>query len=304
AVEVTKFSLLLKLLENENAGSIDNFLVKYKQKVLPNLEDNIKCGNSLVDNTYFEYNPDAIENDELLFKLKPFNWVKEFPFLTETNGFDALVGNPPYVRIQNIVKYSIEEIDYFQSDISGYTVATSEAFDKYYLFIQRGISLIHEYGVLGYIVPHKFFIVKGGKSLRSFITTNASLYKILHFGVTQVFPNRSTYTAILILYKKEREEFYFKRIRRITSDLSVDDIHYDNYLSNKYQSLPWVFVSKPTEVVFEKIGSGNVIALQSIAEIAVGLQTSADKTYIFQPVAETESTYIFESKGIQYEVEK
>lgn len=304
AVEVTKFSLLLKLLENENAGSIDNFLVKYKQKVLPNLEENIKCGNSLVDNTYFEYNPDAIENDELLFKLKPFNWLEEFPFLVETNGFDALVGNPPYVRIQNIVKYSIEEIDYFQSEISGYTVATSEAFDKYYLFIQRAINLINDNGVLGYIVPHKFFIVKGGKSLRSFITTNASLFKILHFGVTQVFPNRSTYTAILILDKKEREEFYFKRIRRITSDLSVDAIHYDNYLSNKYQSLPWVFVSKPTEVVFERIGSGNVIALQSIAEIAVGLQTSADKIYIFQPVAETESTYIFESKGIQYEVEK
>lgn len=304
AIEVTKFSLLLKLLENENAGSIDNFLVKYKQKVLPNLEDNIKCGNSLVDDTYFEFNPEAIENDELLFKLKPFNWLEEFPFLTETNGFDALVGNPPYVRIQNIVKYSIEEIDYFQSDISGYTVATSEAFDKYYLFIQRAISLINDNGVLGYIVPHKFFIVKGGKSLRSFITTSASLFKILHFGVTQVFPNRSTYTAILILDKKEREEFYFKRIRRITSDLSVDAIHYDNYLSNKYQSLPWVFVSKPTESVFEKIGSGNVIALHSIAEIAVGLQTSADKTYIFQPIAETESTYIFESKGIQYEVEK
>ncbi|OWP83931.1 endonuclease [Flavobacterium davisii] len=304
AVEVTKFSLLLKLLENENAGSINNFLVKYNQKVLPNLEDNIKCGNSLVDNTYFEYNPDAIENDELLFKLKPFNWLKEFPFLVETNGFDALVGNPPYVRIQNIVKYSIEEIDYFQSDISGYKVATSEVFDKYYLFIQRAISLINDNGVLGYIVPHKFFIIKGGKSLRSFITTSASLFKILHFGVTQVFPNRSTYTAILILDKKEREKFYFKRIRRITSDLSVDAINYDNYLSNKYQSLPWVFVSKPTEVVFERIGSGNVIALQSIAEIAVGLQTSADKTYIFQPLAETESTYIFESKGIQYEVEK
>lgn len=304
AVEVTKFSLLLKLLENENAGSIDNFLVKYKQKVLPNLEENIKCGNSLVDDTYFEYNSDAIESNELLFKLKPFNWLEEFPFLTETNGFDALVGNPPYVRIQNIVKYSIEEIDYFQSDISGYTVATSETFDKYYLFIQRAINLINDNGVLGYIVPHKFFIVKGGKSLRSFITTNASLFKILHFGVTQVFPNRSTYTAILILDKKEREEFYFKRIRRITSDLSVDSIHYDNYLSNKYQSLPWIFVSKPTEAVFERIGSGNVITLQSIAEIAVGLQTSADKIYIFQPVVETESTYIFESKGIQYEVEK
>jgi type I restriction-modification system DNA methylase subunit len=304
AVEVAKFSLLLKLLENENAGSIDNFLVKYKQKVLPNLEENIKCGNSLIDDTYFEYKPDAVENNELLFKLKPFNWLDEFPFLAETRGFDALVGNPPYVRIQNIVKYSMEEIDYFRSDVSGYTVATSEAFDKYYLFIQRAINLINDNGILGYIVPHKFFIVKGGKSLRSFITTNASLFKILHFGVAQVFPNRSTYTAILIIDKKKREEFYFKRIRRVTQDLSVNEINYDNYLNNKFQSFPWVFVSKPTEAIFERIENGNTIALHSIAEIAVGLQTSADKIYIFQPKAETESTYIFESKGIQYEVEK
>ncbi|MCT4074097.1 Eco57I restriction-modification methylase domain-containing protein [Elizabethkingia ursingii] len=304
AVEVTKFSLLLKLLENENAGSTENFLTKYKQKVLPNLEQNIKCGNSLVDDSYFEYHPDAIENNELLFKLKPFNWLEEFPFLIETNGFDAIVGNPPYVRIQNMVKYSREEIKYFKSNISGYTVTTSESFDKYYLFIEKALNLINDKGVLGYIVPHKFFIVKGGKSLRSFITTNASLFKIVHFGVTQVFPNRSTYTAILILDKRKREEFYFKRIRKITSDLSVNTINYDSYLSNKFQSLPWVFVSKSTEAIFEKIGSGNVISLRNIAEIAVGLQTSDDEKYIFQPIDETENTYIFETKGVQYEVEK
>lgn len=307
AVEVTKFSLLLKLLENENVDSIDNFLIKYGQKVLPNLEENIKCGNSLVDNAYFEYDPDAMENDDLLFKLKPFNWYEEFPFLLEANGFDVIVGNPPYVRIQNIVKYSIEEIDYFQSNISSYpgrSIGKSETFDKYYLFIQRAISLINDNGVLGYIVPHKFFIVKGGKFLRSFITTYASLFKILHFGVAQVFPNRSTYTAILVLDKKEREEFYFKRIKKIASELSVDVINYDKYQSDKFHSLPWIFVSKATEAIFERIGNANVVPLHSIAEIAVGLQTSADKIYIFQPIVERENTYLFEFQGIQYEIEK
>lgn len=304
AVEVTKFSLLLKLLENENSNSIENFLVKYKQKVLPNLEQNIKCGNSLVDDSYFDYQSDAIENNELLFKLKPFNWLEEFTFLNESRGFDAIVGNPPYVRIQNMVKYSREEIKYFKSNISGYTVATSESFDKYYLFIEKALNLINSNGVLGYIVPHKFFIVKGGKSLRGFIKTNASLFKIIHFGVNQVFPNRSTYTAILVLDKKNREEFYFKRIRRITADLSVNTNRYDNYLSEKFQSLPWVFVSKPTEAIFERIQSANVLPLKSIAEIAVGLQTSKDPIYIFKPTSETDTTYLFEIMGVPYEVEK
>lgn len=304
AVEVSKFSLLLKLLEGENSGSIENYLTKHKQKVLPNLDDNIKCGNSLVDDSYFQFNPEAIDNNELLFKLKPFNWKDEFTFLEQRNGFDAIVGNPPYVRIQNIVKFSAEEVKFFQSDISGYTVAEAETFDKYYLFIQRAISLVNENGILGYIVPHKFFIVKGGKALRAFITSHSSLFKVIHFGVAQVFPNRSTYTAILILDKKEREEFFFKRIQRIAFELTADSINYDTYKTGLYSEQPWVFVSKKSEQVFQKLKGENTVALHTIAEIAVGLQTSADKIYIFQPTSETATTYRLNFKGTEYEVEK
>lgn len=114
AVEVAKFSLLLKLLENENASSIDDFLAKYDTKALPNLDSNIKCGNSLIDDTYFTYKPEAIEDNSLLFKIKPFNWNDEFDFLRQSNGFDAIIGNPPYVRIQNIAKFSSEEIFFFR----------------------------------------------------------------------------------------------------------------------------------------------------------------------------------------------
>ncbi len=304
AVEVSKFSLLLKLLEGENSGSIENYLAKYKQKVLPSLDDNIKCGNSLVDDSYFQFHPEAVENDELHFKLKPFNWKEEFTFLEQRNGFDAIVGNPPYVRIQNIIKFSAEEIKFFQSDVSGYTVAEAETFDKYYLFIQRAIGLLNENGVLGYIVPHKFFIVKGGKALRAFITSHSSLFRIIHFGVTQVFPNRSTYTAILILDKKKREQISFRRIKRIAAELTAGSISYDNYNSAEYTEQPWIFVSKPTQTVFEKAKNANIITLGSIAEIAVGLQTSADKIYIFQPDEETETTYRFKYKNTVYEIEK
>ena len=112
---MAKFSLLLKLLENENASSIDDFLAKYDTKALPNLDSNIKCGNSLIDDTYFTYKPEAIEDNSLLFKIKPFNWNVEFDFLRQSNGFDAIIGNPPYVRIQNIAKFSSEEIFFFQN---------------------------------------------------------------------------------------------------------------------------------------------------------------------------------------------
>jgi len=304
AVEVTKFSLLLKLLENEKAGSIDNYLIKYKQKVLPNLEGNIKSGNSLVDEKYFDFDPDAIKNDELLFKVKPFIWLDEFPFLKETKGFDAIVGNPPYVRIQNMFKYIGEEIKYYQNKLSEYTVAETDAFDKYYLFIQRAVNFLNENGVLGYIVPNKFFIVKGGKSLREFISSQSSIFKIIHFGVTQVFPNRSTYTAVLILDKRDRDVFNFTRIKKISTQFIAGEMKYDEYRNDAFKGEPWIFVSKESEIIFNKLKTKNTTPLNKIAEIPVGLQTSADKIYIIQPHTETETTFKFTNAKVEYEIEK
>ena len=304
AVEVTKFSLLLKLIENENDASVNYYLTRYKQKVLPSLNENIKNGNSLVDNRFFDFDTEAINDEEKLYKIRPFNWTDEFPFLRETKGFDAIVGNPPYVRIQNMVKYIQEEIKYYQNDASGYIVAQTDTFDKYYLFIQRAIELLNDKGVLGYIIPNKFFIVRGGKSLRSYIVKYSSLLRVVHFGVSQVFPNHSTYTAVLLLDKKKRGTFGFKRIRKVLTEFIAGDINYVEYNTADYSENPWVFVSKPTEAVFSKIKTGNVTALKNIAEIPVGLQTSADKIYIFQPEAETETTYKFRKNKTLYEIEK
>lgn len=304
AVEVTKFSLFLKLLENENAASINNYLTKYHKKVLPDLNDNIKTGNSLVDETYFKFNPKSINDDKLQFKIRPFTWEEEFAFLKETKGFDAIVGNPPYVRIQNMVKYQEDEIRYYQSEISGFLVAKTENFDKYFLFIQKACQLLNSNGILSYIVPNKFFIAKWGGALRGFISTQCSINRIIHFGVTQVFPGRSTYTAILILDKREREYFGFKRIKRPFTEFIAGSIDYVPYKNADYGDKPWIFVSMATEGVFNKIRAANTMPLKSIADIPVGLQTSADDKYIFEPLSETDTTYKFKRKGVGYEVEK
>lgn len=304
ATEVTEFSLLLKLLEGESGASIDHFIGQYSTKVLPSLQNNIKCGNSLVDEKFYEFMPEALEDDYLMFKVKPFEWKTEFPFLIETNGFDAIVGNPPYVRIQNLVKFSPEEIKYYQDDISGFGVAKKETIDKYYVFIQRAIALLNPTGFLGYIVPNKFFIIKGGKALRKFISESCSLSKILHFGVTQVFPDRSTYTAILILQKEDRETFKFKRIKKITPDILGIGDGYLDFSNNDFTSEPWVFLAPETKAVFNKMSSYQIQPLKSLADICVGLQTSKDNIFIFTPDNESENSFIFNSNGERKEIEK
>ncbi|WP_294297608.1 N-6 DNA methylase [uncultured Chryseobacterium sp.] len=304
AVEVSEFSLLLKLLEGENSASVESFISHNSEKVLPNLKGNIKCGNSLVDNKFFEFLPEAILNNKLLFNLKPFEWETEFRFLTKTKGFDAIIGNPPYVRIQNLVKYAPEEVKYYQSAISGYAVASKDAIDKYYVFIQRAIGLLNPNGLLGYIIPHKFFIIKGGQALRDYITTNSQLSKIIHFGIIQVFPERSTYTAILILQKNKKNTFTFNRIKKISSQELEANQEFIEYNTTDYNSDPWIFLAPKTKEIFDGISRGNTISLKQIAEISVGLQTSDDKVYIFEPNQSNSSSYIFSKNGKIWEVEK
>lgn len=304
AVEVAHFSLLLRLIENENAISIQSFLDNTEQKVLPNLDDNIKCGNSLLDNDYFEFDEDAEDNDELLFKINPFNWEEEFSFLEDTNGFDAIVGNPPYVRIQNFVKYSPEEIDYYRSKQSPYTYSKKDLFDKYYLFIERAINLLCVGGRVGYIVPHKFFIVKGGKKLRAYITSSTSLDRIIHFGVTQLFPNRSTYTAIIVLVKEEKENLDFSRIDNLAPTDIFQTAPVINYSNANFDAAPWVFVSEKADKLFQKIISINTVPLKSIAEIPVGLQTSADPIFIFTTTKVDATHFYFNKDDKEYKVEK
>ncbi|KJJ39307.1 Eco57I restriction-modification methylase domain-containing protein [Aequorivita vladivostokensis] len=304
AVEVAHFSLLLRLIENENALTIQSFLDSTGKKVLPSLEGNIKCGNSLLDDNFFTYNENAEDDDELLYKINPFNWEYEFPFLIETNGFDAIVGNPPYVRIQNFVKYSPEEVEYYRSKVSPYTYTKKDLFDKYYLFIERAIMLLREGGRVGFIVPHKFFIVKGGKKLRGYITTTTSLDKIIHFGVTQIFPDRSTYTAIIVLYKEQKEYLEFSRIDSLSAIDVFSTAPIVNYRNSNFNSDPWVFVSENAAELFNRIVSSETVPLKNIAEIPVGLQTSADPIYIFSPIQEDATHYYFSKKSITYKVEK
>lgn len=304
AVEVAHFSLLLRLIENETAVSIQSFLDRTGEKVLPNLNDNIKCGNSLLDDNYFKFDIEAEDNDDLLFKINPFNWEDEFPFLEEDKGFNAIVGNPPYVRIQNFVKYSPEEIEYYRSSFSPYTYSKKDLFDKYYIFIERAIDLLCEGGRVGYIVPHKFFIVKGGKKLRSYITSSTSLDRIIHFGVTQLFPNRSTYTAIVVLVKEEKENLDFSRIDNLSSIDIFETTPIIEYNNSGFGSAPWVFVSETADKLFHRIISSGTVALKSVAEIPVGLQTSADPIFIFTPTKEDATHYYFSKNNKDYKVEK
>ncbi len=100
AVEVTKLSLLLKVLEGENDESISKQLTLFQERALPDLGNNIKCGNSLIGWDILEDNPGL--GQEEIERINPFDWEREFPEIFERGGFDVVIGNPPYVRQEGL----------------------------------------------------------------------------------------------------------------------------------------------------------------------------------------------------------
>ena len=285
ATEVARFSLLLKLIEDETPTAIDAYMRKNHVRALPNLESNIRRGNSLVDARFYEYEPTAELNEPLLEKVRPFDFEQEFPQVMQDGGFDAIVGNPPYIRIQNMVQYSSEELAYYRSDLNPFTTATSSNIDKYYLFLERSLALLKMGGRLGYIVPHKFFVITAGKKLRELITVGRHLSEITHFGVNQVFPQRSTYTAIVVLNKGGANQFIVERVKDLSLWRTGTRGDIVAYRADEVGKDPWVFLSTRAKAVFARIDAQNVRPLRHFADIFVGLQTSADDVYIQTPAS-------------------
>jgi hypothetical protein len=197
AVEVAKLSLLVKLIEGETRESLEAFVRRSGGAALPSLDDALKAGNSLVSEA--EWGAAGLPmTDDLARRVRPFTWADEFPAVMGRGGFDAMVANPPYIRIQHMTAYSPEEVAFYRHPAAPYTTARQDNFDKYALFVERALSLLRPTGRLGVIVPHKFMTIQSGAPLRRLTGGAGLLEEVVHFGVKQVFGARtSNYTCIL-----------------------------------------------------------------------------------------------------------
>ena len=226
AVEATKFGLLLKLLESENLNST------HKTKpVLPNLSENIFFGNSLL-------NPSQVEKKNQT-EINPFDFSKI--------RFDVIVGNPPYMKSEDMKNITPLELPLYKVNyISAY-----KQFDKYFLFLEQGLDLLTDDGILGYIVPSKFTKVGAGKKLRELLSEKEYLHSIVSFGANQVFADKTTYTCLLILNKKPQNTFQYAEVKSLNS-WKVREPEAVKYTSKKTKELDrevWVLVSPELTVL-------------------------------------------------------
>lgn len=299
AHEVTQLSLFLKLLEEETLATKRKLWDTERKAMLPSLANNIICGNALVD--WDISSGDLFEqvDQEKEKRLNPMSFESKFPAVMRNGGFDAIVGNPPYIRIQVLKETMPEAVKYYNRK---YRSAGVGSYDLYVVFLEKARSLLNEGGKLGYIVPHKFFNAQYGAPVRSILAEGRNLAHIVHFGAEQVFDNATTYTCLLFLNHDETDQFEFVTVNDL-SEWRASGRAISGFISSSLvTSNEWNFVVGSSSELFHKL-RGLPATLGDVADIFVGLQTSADDVYILDYISENGSNLILKSSALDITVE-
>jgi hypothetical protein len=282
AVEVTKLSLLLKVLEGETSTTAQPQLMS--DRVLPDLDGNIKWGNSLIGPDFYAGKQMSMFGDEDLYRVKTFDWHSKtsgFGDIMASGGFDVVIGNPPYIRIQIMQEWAAESVEFYKQR---YEAAKKGNYDVYVVFVERGLELLNKKGSLGYILPHKFFNAQYGEPLRALIAKGKHLAHVVHFGDQQVFSGATTYTCLLFLDKTSRDEFEFFKANDVRKWRDTGEASRGVIPSENLSGAEWNFNVGRLGGIFDKLRDIPT-KLGDVSSIFVGLQTSADKIYVLEEIA-------------------
>jgi type I restriction-modification system DNA methylase subunit len=279
AVEVTKLSLLLKVLEGETEETLGQQMMLWRERALPDLGNNIKCGNSLIGTDFFE--DQLIPDEDEIRRVNPFDWKAEFPEIMAVGGFDIIVGNPPYVRIQTMKEWAPFNVEFYKQI---YIAARKGNYDIYVVFVERALQLLNAKGRMGYILPHKFFQAKYGQALRGLIADGKNLGEIVHFGDQQIFSGATTYTCLLFLDKDGNKQFRYVKAHDLNAWRTNGNTIEGKIRSEKATESEWNFIVGPGARLYEQLREMPVTLENITSRIFQGLKTGADKVYIIDEI--------------------
>ena len=322
AVEVAKLNLWIRLMAAEKDSLRmklhDPNKGKVPQNLLPALAANFKRGNSLIDDA-------KVAGDAA------FNWEKEFPQVfgrervsraasgvapeaiqrdaesgvpearapRNNRGFDVVLGNPPYERIQVMQANAPEAAEFLKAN---YRAAASGNFDIYVCFIERGLELLNANGFFGYICPHKFFQAEYGRELRTVLTEQRHVRQIVSFGDVQIFPQATTYTCLLFLNKQPQTESRLIKVDDLEAWRASGEAAVGKIAPTSLAGDQWNFVLRNGAELFAKLNE-QPVRLRDVAErIAQGIRTSANPIYVLDVVSMNDSTVTAFSEQLQREV--
>ena len=311
SVKISRLRLWIELLKHTYFTPDSN----YKNlELLPNIDINIKEGNSLISKYPLDYNFDndlfdsdffnnyklqvnkykdsrvKSEKKEILKEIKrikktiskdnsgSFEWRFEFPEILnekgDFQGFDLVIGNPPYIRIQELKTNYKSAVQYYKDNYQG---ATGK-YDIYVLFLEKAFSLISNLGKVKFILPHKFLVSDFGLGIRAFLKSDNAVEKIIHFGSEMIFDDATIYTCIISLNKKIKKEllFSYSKAKQNLNTLTYTTMKY-GYLSNNI----WNLVDSQKYQLIKKIKNQHY-SFNEIFTSNQGIKTGDDKIFILE----------------------
>ncbi len=226
AVEVTKLSLLLKVLEGATRDVLERQKKLFHERALPDLGNNIKCGNSLIGSDFYRGQQLSLVDDEDRRRINAFDWDGKDGFRTimKAGGFDAVIGNPPYIFVREQIRN--EERAYFASVFKlGW-----EKQNTFMLFMEVLLKLLNKNALGGFIVPNSWLTIESGKLLRQEFTNRLCLLADLNYAVFKkvsmepsifVLSGSRTREKLMVLSATNREEFVQKAPTKINRSAVV-----------------------------------------------------------------------------------
>ena len=275
AVEVTKLSLLLKVLEGESDETLKRQLSFVHERALPDLGQNIKCGNSLIGPGFFA--GQLMPDEEEMRRVNPFDWKAEFPEIMKVGGFDTVVGNPPYVRQESLSVFK----DYLAQHYEAYDGVA----DLFAYFMEKSVALLREGGRFSFIVSSSFLRTAYGEALRRTLKKQVAVLRILDFGGLAVFEHaKDTYVCIPLLAKtKQPPRVEVSRIPSLDFS-SFDDKAIDHRFTIPQERLAedaWSLKSDEEAAVFDKVlKAGKPLSEYVNGQICYGIKTGLNEAFI------------------------
>ena len=229
---------------------------------LNTLNQNIKCGNSLI-------------SDPAIAGEKAFDWQKEFPQVFEKGGFDVVIGNPPYVQLQSLGAMSDA---YAQC---GYETYNKSA-DLYCLFTERGHSLLKQGGLQSFIMPNKWMLVSYGKELRKFMA-KTDLQQIINFGDIQFFEGAATIVCIFVTKKSDKRDNEVLALSLNQKTYHGDFAHevpeqLSTYPAETFGEAEWIILPKAHFNILQKMQNGTALKDMPIS-INYGIKTGFNDAF-------------------------
>ncbi|MEX2160684.1 MAG: TaqI-like C-terminal specificity domain-containing protein [Anaerolineales bacterium] len=246
AVEVTKLSLLLKVLEGESQETIGSQLALLHERVLPDLGKNIQCGNSLIGSDYYAGKQlTMLVDEEERYRVNVFDWQVAFPEIFVQGGFGVVIGNPPYIQLSMAEYYNKDTSAYFLSKYS----STMGRMNTFGLFIEKSLTtLLSRGGSLSFIVPNTILTQEGYQALRRQLLKNT--VRVLTNFRYPVFRDAVVETIVFVVAKGSTKE----------NRVQVVDFN------NKQMSL---IARSVEQKVFEKTYKNSFLSSASTAELEI-----------------------------------